>query len=198
MTGNRWWEKVNYYSFKIFHRFWLPQNPWLILHNYSWCGPNLEDTSNIPSIGWYIDLETRLLNGILIWRPGYMGNRTSINLVSKARRPSCLFTSEQQQQKNGVHAVIRRRINWLNGRKLTKTRTIYCSMDVIYFLGSICKKNLCLYPETVQNTGQQKSLRGSKLVPIFGVNNKTILEFGLRRMWRIMQNIIQPPSIIAK
>ena len=80
----------------------------------------------------------------------------------------------------------------------TKTRRTYCSMDVIYFLGSICKKNLCLYPETVQNTGQQKSLRGSKLVPIFGVNNKTIIEFGLRRMWRIMQNIIQPPSIIAK
>ena len=57
----------------------------------------MEDTSNIPSIGRYIYLETRLINGILICRPGYMGNRTSINLVSKARRPSCLFTSEQNK-----------------------------------------------------------------------------------------------------
>ena len=28
-----------------------------------------------------------------------MGNRTSINLVSKARRPSCLFTSEHKKKK---------------------------------------------------------------------------------------------------
>ena len=114
-----------------------------------------------------------------------MGNRTSINLVSKARRPSRLFASEQKKKMALTRLFEDELAEFLTKTKrkeLTQTRRTYCSMDVIYFLGSICKKNLCLYPETAQNTGQQKSLRGSKLVPISGVNNKTIIEFGFRRM----------------
>ena len=44
----------------------------------------------------------------------------------------------------------------------------YCSMDVIYFLKSICKKkrHLTLYPETVPRNRQcfEESLLGGKVV----------------------------------
>ena len=66
-------------------------------------------------------------------------------------------------------------------------------MDVIYFLRIISrKKNLCLYPETVPKKGQslEESLAGGKLVKnlkIFWTNDKTIIEFGFRMMWGIMQ-----------
>ena len=66
-------------------------------------------------------------------------------------------------------------------------------MDVIYFLRIICKKKkLCLYPETVPQLGQslEESLAGGGLVKnlkIFWMNDKTIIEFGFRMMWGIMQ-----------
>ena len=55
----------------------------------------------------------------------------------------------------------------------------------------------------------EESLRKGKLVKkleIFSMNNKTIIEFGFRIMWRSMQISegviihlgLQPPSIIAK
>ena len=44
--------KVDYYSFKIFSRFWLAPIFRLILHNQL-ALPFLEDGSNIPSIRWY-------------------------------------------------------------------------------------------------------------------------------------------------
>ena len=66
-------------------------------------------------------------------------------------------------------------------------------MDVIYFLRILCKKKkLCLYPETVPKLGQslEESLAGAGLVKnlkIFWMNDKTIIEFGFRMMWGIMQ-----------
>ena len=66
-------------------------------------------------------------------------------------------------------------------------------MDVIYFLRIICKKKkLCLYPETVPKLGQslEESLAGGGLVKnlkIVWMNDKTIIEFGFRMMWGIMQ-----------
>ena len=77
----------DYYSFKIFHRIWLAQSPRLILHDqlaltkfgrgelYTmdlmvyWLGNEVDR--------WYIDLKTRI-----------MGNRPSINLVSRRCSPA--------------------------------------------------------------------------------------------------------------
>ena len=84
-------------------------------------------------------------------------------------------------------------------RKEINTNTQNILLNGCYlFFGKYMQEKLVFISWNCAKQGQQKSLRGSKLVPIFWVNNKTILEFGLRRMWRIMQNIIQPPSIIAK
>ena len=66
-------------------------------------------------------------------------------------------------------------------------------MDVVYFLRIICKKkNPCLNLETVPKKGQslEESLSGGKLVKnlkIFWMIDKTIIEFGFRLMWGIMQ-----------
>ena len=77
--------KVDYYSFKIFSRFWLAPIFRLILHNQL-ALPFLEDGSNIPSmvysIRWYIRWYIRL--------DGINYNIPSINCF-QAQPPSCLF-----------------------------------------------------------------------------------------------------------
>ena len=67
-------------------------------------------------------------------------------------------------------------------------------MDVIYFLKSICKEKICLYPETVPSSRQRfkEGFWEGQLVKnfeIFSMNNKTIIEFGfcLIKVWWIMQ-----------
>ena len=51
---------------------------------------------------------------------------------------------------------------------------------------------MCFFPEREPKIGQslEESLRWEKIVKnidIFWMNNKTIIEFGFRMMWRIMQ-----------
>ena len=44
---------------------------------------------------------------------------------------------------------------------------------------------MCLYPETVPRKSFKESLREGKLVKnfeIFGMNNRTVIKFGFRRM----------------
>ena len=78
-------------------------------------------------------------------------------------------------------------------------------MDVIYFLRSIKKKKTrkktsvyILKPYREIGQSLEESLRGGKLVKdleIFWMNNKIIIEFGFRMMWKIMQiseNVIHP------
>ena len=40
----------------------------------NWRLPYLEDATNIPPIRWYISLETRLIDGIIAWKQGCLGN----------------------------------------------------------------------------------------------------------------------------
>ena len=75
--------------------------------------------STVPSVWWYLCLEMRLINGILAWKQGCLGNTRSIILIS-------------WQIKKGAFMAIRRR----NG----KIRQTYCLLDVIYFLRSISKR----------------------------------------------------------
>ena len=66
---------------------------------------------------------------------------------------------------------------------------------LVYLSRSICKKkkNICLYPETAPRNKPkfiEESLGGDKLVKNlekFWMTNKTIIEFGFRMTWRIMQ-----------
>ena len=60
--------------------------PFLIGAKANWCLPYLDDASNIPSIRWYISLETRLIHGIFDWKRGRIGNRPSIKLSSTRGR----------------------------------------------------------------------------------------------------------------
>ena len=93
--------KGNYYSFKIFHRFWLAKIPWLILHNqlaltkFGRC-----EQQTIDSMVYW--LENVLIDGVLIWKRGSMGNIPSIQLVSRS----------------GVPVVIH---EWARSRKMTFT-----------------------------------------------------------------------------
>ena len=62
-------------------------------------------------------------------------------------------------------------------------------MEVIYFLDVSARKNIRLHP-TNRAEKYATILRWRKLVKngeIFRMNNKTIIEFGFRMMWRIMQ-----------
>ena len=96
----------NYYLFKLFLRFWLAPIRRLILHNQ----PALTkfgrwERYTIDSMvylivnevnRWYIWLKTRLLGQKTIDQPRF-----------QARRPSCLFTSEQKKM---VFTAIRNEI----------------------------------------------------------------------------------------
>ena len=77
----------------------MAQSPWLLLHNQL-ALTKFEDASNKPSIRWYIDLETRLIDGILTQIRGCMGNRPSINLVSR-RGGTAVYSRVLKNGKNG-------------------------------------------------------------------------------------------------
>ena len=75
---------------------------------------------------------------------------------------------------------------------------------LIYFFKSICKKTYGFILKLWQKRGQSldESLRRGKLVKnfkIFWMNNKTIIEFTFRVLWRIMQisvDVILPRSAL--
>ena len=110
-----------------------------------------------------------------------MGNKPSTTVFSM----SCLFASELK--KMPLTAIGRNFCLKLNERK-ARIRKIYCSMDVINFLRSICKKKpvpyiLKLCPKIGQSI--EESLRRGKLLKnlkTFSMNDKTITEFGFRMM----------------
>ena len=51
----------------------------------------LEDATNIPSIRWYISLETRFIDGIFAWKRGCLGNSELKKIAFKAiqRQNTC-------------------------------------------------------------------------------------------------------------
>ena len=126
------------------------------------------------------------IDGIFDWKRGRMhGQQTFDQRDFPAHRRSCLFTT------------VRRRDNWISDWDWTEGKQEYAKHITQYMLstfwGVSAKKTLCLYPETVpKKIGQsleEISLRGGKLVKnfiIFWMNNKTIIEFGFRMMWRIV------------
>ena len=77
-------------------------------------------------------------DGIFDWKRCCMGNEPSINVLS-----SLAVYSRVNLKKMAFMAIARYFWLKLNERK-ARIRKIYCSMDVIYFLRSICNKNLCL------------------------------------------------------
>ena len=167
----------------------------------NWCFPYLEDASNIPSIRWYIWLETRLIDGRFSWK----GSR--------------LFTSEL---KIIAFKVIQRRnsLSLIKSERKKYKNTLNISLDGFYILfefwGVPARKNISLYHETLLETGTRSegSLRGGNRIQnleTFWINNKTIIKFGfrLRRMFSTSANNIlldlhnsshltQPHSIITK
>ena len=133
---------------KYSRRFWLAPFPRLILRTQL---ALTTYASDIPSIWWYIWLETRLIEGMFTWKRGCLGNS---EFLTKTERKKC---------KN--------------------TRNIL--LDGCYlFLSSISKE-----PWREIAKSFEESLRGDKLVKnfeIFWMNNKTIIEFGFRLMWRML------------
>lgn len=69
--------------------------------------------------------------------------RASINVVSRNGGLAVFFFFFSQKW---CSQLVRRR-NIAEGKE--GRRKTYWSMDVIFFLGSICRKNLCLYPRAV-------------------------------------------------
>ena len=65
--------------------------------------------STVPSIWWYLCLEMRLINGILVWKQGCLGNTRLIILISG-------------QIKKGAFMAIRRR----NGKNLPNILLVRC------------------------------------------------------------------------
>ena len=80
----------NHYSFKIFRCFWLDPVPRQIFIT-NWRLLYLEDATDIPSIRWYISLETRFIDGIFAWKRGCMGNSElkKIAFMAIRRRNTC-------------------------------------------------------------------------------------------------------------
>ena len=103
----------------------------------------------------------------------------------------CYLLFEEYPQKRPCVYILKLCQNWTEGKQeYAKHITQYMLST---FWGVSAKKTLCLYPETVpKKIGQsleEISLRGGKLVKnfiIFWMNNKTIIEFGFRMMWRIL------------
>ena len=91
-----WIVDFNHYSFKISRCFWLDPVPRKFFIT-NWRLPYLEDATNIPSILWYISLETRLVDGIFAWKQGCLGNSDGysktkymyLNLQLKTERKKC-------------------------------------------------------------------------------------------------------------
>ena len=124
-----------------------------------------------------------------------MGGRPSINLLSRfARLAVYSLTSELKKM---AITVIRRRIaeflTNIERKKCNTTQNIVIDGCCLLFEEYLQKKNRSIYilnPCREIGLSFEKSLRGGKLVKnfeIFWMSNKTIIAFGFRVMWRIMQ-----------
>ena len=127
-TDSKFSHELNYYTFKIFCCFWLTQSPQVIVHNQP-PSTNLEDAGNIPSIWWYIVIGNEAAQAIDHRSTWFSGAADE------------LFIPEWTKT-NGVHGYSK--IMWVNFSLELRginapIRKIYRSMDVFYFLRSICK-----------------------------------------------------------
>ena len=116
--------------------------------------PYLKDASNIPSIWWYIWLETRLINGIFDWKWGYMDNRQSINRLKR----TCLYILKLcpkigwslKERLQRCKLVKKLNIFWMNNKTIiefgfqTLWRIIQPHSTINYYLHSKFKGN-CLF-----------------------------------------------------
>ena len=137
----------NYFSFKIFHRFWLAKIPWLILHNqlaltkFGRC-----EQQTIDSMVYW--LENVLIDGVLIWKRGNMGNIPSIQLVSRSGVPVVIH--EWAKSRKMTFTAFRRRngcfsdYNWTEGKQ-EYAKHIGRRWVLSTFLGVYARNNLCLY-----------------------------------------------------
>ena len=131
----------HYNSFKISRSFWLAKSLRLILHNQSALAIFGSCEQYTIAMRWYIWLETR--------------HRSTSFPGAADRLAVRIFTSELKKNKNGVRGDPETK--WLsfwlklNGRnaRIRKKLLDGCYLLVAYFLSSIYKKNICLYPETV-------------------------------------------------
>ena len=137
---------------------------------------------------WYIYLETRLIDGILDWKRGRMGNRPLINLVS---RRSWLAVYSQWTKKwrsrPSEDEVAEFQAKTAQNKCKNKQNI---SLDGSYLLFRCIRKEKHLFTSSNRAEKYATILRWRKLVKngeIFRMNNKTIIEFGFRMMWRIMQ-----------
>ena len=130
--------------------------------------------SNIQSIRRYILLETRLIDDIFDRKRGCLGN---------------------SELNNGIHGYSKtKKLNFwlkLNGRN-ARMRKPFCLMDLIHFEDYLQDKTSVYILKACREIGQsfEESLRRGKYVKnlqILWMNNKTIIEFGCRTMWRIRQ-----------
>ena len=79
-------------------------------------------------------------------------------------------------------------------KKWNSNQKKYCTVDVIFLLRSICKKNICLYPETMQRNKQllKESLQEHLVVYLdyfkWITKQCNNIEFGFYIMWSVMHN----------
>ena len=143
-----------------------------------------------PSIRCYIDLNTRLIDGIFVWKRGCcMGNRPSINLVSRRGRLAVFFFEPVNWKKNWRSRLSEDEIagflTKIERKKCKNSQYQNLLLNGCYLLFEEYeeeknKKKTSVYIlKPYREIGQslEESLRGGKLIKnleIFWMNNKII------------------------
>ena len=167
-------------SFKIFRCFRVAPIPRLILHNrlaltIFWRCEQYTIDSMVYLIG------TRSIDGTFAWKRGFLSNSElkQMAFTTSRRRNSCIFTKTEPYY--GGNARIRK---------------TYCSMVVIYFLSSICKKKHLFISwnraekkaKVEKKVFEEVTLLSTKKYFVVSCHfYSTIAGFGFLIMWRIMQ-----------
>ena len=130
---------------------------------------------------WYIYLETRLIDGILDWKRGRMGNRPLINLVSRRSWLAVYSQWTKKWRSRPSEDEVAEFQDKTAQNKCKNKQNI--SLDGSYLLFRCICKEKHLFTSWNRAEEYATILRWGRLVKngeIFGMNNKTI---GFRMMW---------------
>ena len=161
---------------------------------------NLEEVSNIPSLWLYIALAASFPDKYPINRPSF-----------QARKLKKLFHIFPSELKNSFYAGYSKTIsdwtsdqisdqNWIGEMKQYAKYIAWWMLSTFWRVSGRKKPQSVYILKPYLQIGQclKKSLPGGSLVKnlkTFWMNNnrKTIIEFGIRMIWRIMQRGCYPP-----
>jgi len=127
----------------------------------------------------------------LIYNPGETVWR-SIDLTKNSLKQSFSFGTKGPTNQHHGYLMTKKLNLWLklNGRNARIAP--YCYLNFIYFVRSICKKSVASVYILIHAKESAKVLKKvsscyHKNLEIFWMNNKTIIEFCFRMIWRVME-----------